>query len=158
RIALSAAYRELEQGERRHAEHLTQLLRAIPGATVVELSEPMGQAAMDNVALYPDGPDGHPLPAGYEVMAQVVAPHIRELLPEPVRGLVAIRHGENNFRVWLTTKTGRWMVPPEPELLQANGWPMEPLKEVRERDIAGLPILGIMERDPERFGPQSRQL
>ncbi|MBF0215087.1 MAG: SGNH/GDSL hydrolase family protein [Magnetococcales bacterium] len=153
-LKASAVYQELVAREEEHATRFAENLAAMPNAIWVDLLPPMSRAALDT-ALYPDGPDGHPLAAGYEQIAQAIAPKLRELLPAPTRGLVAVMTDQKSFQVWLMTRTGRWLVPADPERIAANGWSMESLKEVPARDVASVPILGVMERDPARFGPEA---
>ncbi|MBF0340417.1 MAG: SGNH/GDSL hydrolase family protein [Magnetococcales bacterium] len=151
----SPVYQELARQEQAHAERLAAALAAIPQTRVVDLLPSLSQAAMTTPGLYPDGPDGHPLEAGYRVIGEALAPVVTALLPTRPRGLVAVMQNRESFQAWLITPEGRWVVPPDPELIQANGWPMEPLRAISERDLTALPILGIMERDPKRFGPDA---
>ncbi|MGI9304016.1 MAG: hypothetical protein ACR2RB_15145 [Gammaproteobacteria bacterium] len=50
-------------------------------ARYVDVVEPLQEAALSAPALYPQDTDGHPLAAGYEVIATAMAAAVRDQLP-----------------------------------------------------------------------------
>ena len=54
-------------------------LQALQGAHYVRVWEPLQLAALGDTPLYPPDSDGHPLPHGYLVIANALAPTLRDL-------------------------------------------------------------------------------
>lgn len=146
-------YLNLVAAEAGNIERLADSIRSLPGAIYVDVVKPLQNAALGPVNLYMKGPDGHPMPAGYRVIARAVARQIEPFLPQPSRGLVALQLGKKRFQLLVLTERGYWTFAAR-ELVQANGWDDGEVHAVQRRDIEGLPTLGtIDEVDPARFGP-----
>jgi len=154
-IEPTADYRALVTAEAGHIESLAGELSAVPGARYVDLVGPLQTAVLSTPALYPASPNGHPLAAGYDVIAAALAPAVRVRLPEPPRGLVAVRIRPDQQELVLATAHGAWGFK-NLDLVRANGWAPETARPVSLRDMAGLPNLGIIDVvDPARFGPEA---
>jgi lysophospholipase L1-like esterase len=151
------AFQGLVRDEPTNIAWLAEQLRSIPRATYVDLVAPLQEAALGPAGLYPEDANGHPVAEGYAVIGRVVAEALSPLLPPDRRGLVALQTSAGGtgrtFRVFLRTSKGVWLVP-VPQLLESNGWEASDIPMVTERDLAGVPLLGQMTADPERFGPQ----
>ena len=102
--------------------------------------------------LYPSDDNGHPLTAGYRVIGDAVADAVGELLPAVLKGCVAIRI-KDEYLVMLVKDDGVWYFN-SMDVVEKNGWSVEQIQLVQDRDISGLPYGGVIrEVDPERFGP-----
>jgi lysophospholipase L1-like esterase len=146
-------YLRLVELEAANIARLSEMIRGIPNVEYVDLIAPLQQAALNRVHIYPQDADGHPLAAGYRVIANSVAPAVKRILPSLVRGLVALDAGDGRVRVMLARADGVWDFS-STHMIVANGWIMEKAKPVRQRDIETLPYRGaISAPDPARYGP-----
>lgn len=68
-----APYDRLIAAESARLDHLADQIRAIPGAQYVDVLSPLQQAVLTQEAVYPSTSDGHPLAAGYGVIAASLA-------------------------------------------------------------------------------------
>jgi lysophospholipase L1-like esterase len=154
-IAAPEEYRELVRMERGYIDELAAAVRSLEGAAYVDLVAPLQEAAVGGAALYPEDIDGHPLPAGYSIIADALAPAVDPSLPAPPRGLVALRAGEDLFHLMLVDDEGVWPFASE-EVIRGNGWRLRRARRIEPRDIAGLPIHATVDEiDPVRFGPRA---
>lgn len=61
---------------------------------------------------------------------------------------------KDNF-IALINNEGVWVFDRD-EMMIANGWPLEDIRAIKYREIANLPIRGVVTSiDPARFGPAS---
>ncbi len=147
-------YASLIDEERTNARQLADDLRKIPDVTVVDLIDPLQEAAKTNIPLYPDDVDGHPVVAGYRVIAQTLSPIIEPFLPARLEGLAAVLQDETRYRFFLVRDSQVWLLP-SPDIALQNGWSLENIPLVEEKLIQRLPLAGRMDRvDAERFGPR----
>lgn len=152
------SYRELVQGERRLLESLAEELRAIDGAAYVDVLRPMQEAAMGN-QLYPRSRNGHPIAAGYDVIAAALAPVVGERLPPRPCGLLAI--DGSGGRRFVLARDGGYRVFRDDELVSANGWAEtdDELEVSPPRSIATLEFRGFIDSvDPARYGPEALEV
>jgi lysophospholipase L1-like esterase len=148
-------YRRLVAAEGNHISELAAALRAIPDATYVDLTAPLSKAAVEAVALYPTIGNGHPISAGYAVIADTLAMAAGEKVISRPRGLVAIPLGQNHAVLYLVKQEGMWRLPGLDHALK-NGWSREQVQVVSYRSLAGLPRRGTLNIiDPDRFGPDA---
>lgn len=158
-LAAPEDYRHLIADETANVAELARALKAIPGAAYVDAVGPLQQAALGRRPTYPPGWDGHPRPAGYEVIARALAPTVGPLLPDPpAPGLLieAKADAPDQGDVVLLRYGGVWRFA-DKEAFETNGWPfaIDKLPRHTERDLAGMPFLGyITHADPARFGPR----
>lgn len=155
-LALNPDYQNLIDGERLYIEELARALQSMDGAMYVDLLRPLQEAALaTNTSIYPDSADGHPLPAGYQVIAQALAPAVEELLPKPPKGLVAMDLGGGRFTLFLVRGQEYWDFA-SAEIVQSNGWSQGNVPRVSRRDLDGLSYRGLITRsDPRRYGPNA---
>jgi len=154
-IAPTADYRALVTHEAANIAQLARALQAVPGARYVDLVQPLQRAAQSTPGLYPDNENGHPRAPGYDAIAAALAPAVAGLLPVPPRGLVAVRRGPNEHQLVLVTAQGVRAFR-DLDAVRANGWSPQAAPEVSMRDLAGLPLLGVIDAaDPVRYGPQA---
>ena len=150
-------YSNLIVAELSNIQALSTSMKKLPDVTYVDVIEPLQDAALQSQPLYPANTNGHPVAAGYKVIAQVLAPYVERLLPEKPQGLVAILDSKDTFLLRLTNDEGVWDVVSE-EMLTANGWRFEDALVVTFRDLATLPRQGTLSTvDPKRFGPNPEQ-
>ena len=148
-------YLQLVAAEGNHISELAAALRAIPDAVYVDLTVPLSDAALEPVALYPTIGNGHPISAGYAVIANTLAMAASEKVIGRPRGLVVIPLGQNLGALYLVKEDGVWRVPGMEYALK-NGWSRDQVKVVSYRSLAGLPRRGTLEViDPGRFGPDA---
>jgi len=162
RIAYSDSYEKLLNFEKTNIEKLAKSMKLLPGVTYVDLVEPLQQAALKPVQLYPENMNGHPLEGGYKVIANAIAPAVRGQMKSLryARRLGAINYDSNQARLVLVERKGYWFFS-SPQIASANGWRVfrkqrlaAPMLELRE--VIGLPLLGVIDRvDRRRFGPTS---
>ena len=153
-VAAPADYNRLVTSERGRIADLRSRLESLPGARYVDLLEPLQQAALGELSLYPETVNGHPVAAGYEVIGSELARVVADLLPASPCGLFALMD-DDTFNVLLVNRNGVWYFN-SPELIEANGWPPEELPTIALRDILELPHRGVVGSiDPARFGPAS---
>lgn len=139
--------------ETRQIERFVAALKALPGAVYADVIEPLQQAALGGVALYPADENGHPVAAGYEVIGRTIAAQLAPLLRQVPLGPAFVAAAANRYTLHLVTPEGVWLVPSE-AALEANGWSAGRFPTVDARDIAVLPLLGVLtDVDPQRFGP-----
>jgi lysophospholipase L1-like esterase len=152
---IDPVYQLLVDSETEYLEEFAQKVEARSGVTYVDLTEPLLEAAKVS-SLYTAGTDGHPVAAGYEVIARALAPAVRELLPEPPRGLVFVERAGGHSPPILLKGTSYRMFSSQ-QVFVANGWvPGAKFSVIKPRDLASFSFKGrISTVDPARFGPQS---
>lgn len=152
-IDAPAAYRRLVQAEHEHLSALGAELAAIPGAHYVDVAAPLREAATGGAALYPADINGHPIAAGYAVIAEAVAAAAAQLVRPRPSGLLAVAVSEGSYLLYLSLPQGLWRFA-DGTIARSSGWQLEQAQPVTFAAIAGLPRLGVIEQpDPERFGP-----
>ncbi len=145
------AYRSLVSEEEARIRALAAGIRALAHSTWVDVVGPLQRAALSELLYRSDG-DGHPIPPGYEIIANVLNPVVRSALVAPGTGLLFLRAGQAVYP--LLVRGGALWVFNSMETVAANGWRFADGTWVQPRQIAGLPYAGaIATADPGRFGP-----
>ena len=153
-LAAPADYLTLVRRERENIDRLRRKIASFTSAVYVDLVGPMQQAALTPNALYPPNINGHPIAAGYQVIAQALTPAVDSLLPDRPDGLIAVRVGSEAYRLVVVKEDGVWPFASQ-DILFANGWRPGEVPIVEPRDIAGLPVHAtVKEVDPDRYGPR----
>lgn len=154
-INASADYRKLVELERKNIEQLSQSFKLLPNTEYVDLVEPLQQAALFHPGLYPSGINGHPLEAGYRLIATALAPVIGKYLKEPPSGLLQVVSDKKIPVYFLVTEEGLWQYATD-RVVKSNGWNPAQARTVDARDIAVFPQLGMIDSgDPKQFGPRA---
>lgn len=154
-IVSPSDYEKLVDLERENIERLALSFRTLPRVEYVDLVAPLQKAALGRQPLYPGDMNGHPLPAGYRVIAEAMAPAVKRHLSAPPRGLLGIDRGDGRLTPVLVNAQGLWSFASE-DLIAANGWRMENFRKTSMRDVVGIPLNGaITVANPEKFGPAS---
>lgn len=152
-IEPSDEYAMLVRMEQENIAKLASSIRQVKGAQYVDVVNPLQAATSGGGALYPRDENGHPLAAGYKVIADTIASAVKTILPPPVRGLIGLVVGNDTHRLLLATRDGVWDFASERVLL-GNGWKPGTAREVHQRDIETLPYRGVITSiDPARYGP-----
>ncbi len=147
-------YTRLVKRETGNLQMLADVIRALPDAGYIDVLGPLQEAALSTPALYPPGDNGHPLTAGYRVIGDTIANAVDGLLPAVLKGGVAIRKVDG-YLVMLVKDDGVWHFS-SMDVVEKNGWSMDQIRLVQDRDISRLPYGGVIrDVDPERFGPMA---
>jgi hypothetical protein len=148
-------YLSLIKAEEANLRGLALQLAKLPHADYVDLLSPLQGEALKPLKLYPPDGNGHPLAAGYDFIARTLAPAVNRHLPQKKSGLFRIRNREKRYLFILVKDDGVWYFGSR-EIIKANGWTLDETPLIESRDIAGLPIRGIIGMaDPMQFGPKS---
>lgn len=148
-------YLTLIGAEEKNIKSLVAELAKFPNAMYVDLLVPLQQAALKPIQLYPSDINGHPIAAGYKVMAEALSSVADGYLYDNPQGLFAVELSSKDNFIALINNEGVWVFDRD-DIMKANGWPLENIKTIKYRDIANIPIRGIVTTiDPTRFGPIS---
>ena len=96
-------YKALVKSEKENIERFSNQLMRIEHTQYVDVVAPLQESALLATDIYPSSADGHPLPAGYDVIAEALRPHVQKSVPKVEDGLYSIvgkRH------VWVVVKNG----------------------------------------------------
>ncbi|MDH5526380.1 MAG: GDSL-type esterase/lipase family protein [Nitrospirota bacterium] len=152
------AYSRLVSHEGENIRELVAALQDLKGATYVDVIDPLRQVLATGVALYLPNSDGHPAPAGYEVIARVLTPVVHRMIPAPpASGVYRVVVPEGWRSAPVVHVAGRgvswfWNM----NTVMANGWPsdLSTMPVVTLRDLAVFTPQGMISgADPARFGP-----
>ncbi len=157
KLPSTSSYDTLTRSERMYLGELAETLKGIPGSQFVDVLSPMENAALTEM-LYPSDGNGHPIGVGYDVIARALAPSVgRYLKPQP-EGLAVMQSTGRQSVAVLVEKDGYWIFSRN-DLIIKNGWrSLAGAAQLSERDLAGLPVKGIITSiDVDRFGPQAFQ-
>ena len=148
-------YKALVADESDNIRRFADELSKIPEAIYVDVVDPLQKAAKQATPLYLEDINGHPIEAGYKIIARTIAAMVQPFLSDPLEGLVAIRQDKNNYLIFLVRDGKAWLVPSR-DILNQNGWkPTNIIYEKNERRVTRLPLAGVMDRvDVTRFGPR----
>ncbi len=152
-IEAHEVYAQLVAAEQGNINELAQRLRGLPNSVYVDVVEPLQNAALDYAPLYPENFNGHPLAAGYEVIAHAIANVVHPMIPPLPTGPVAVKTSDDRYQVFVVQEGKAWLFPNR-ELLKANGWGDEDIPLVSPRDLAYLSRGVVDGVDRSRFGPR----
>ena len=148
------AFTRLIQAESARIARLTDALRAIPHARIVDLVPPLQAAAMTRQDLYPASENGHPLGGGYQIIGETMGKAVQDLIPVQPQGVFLVPIGHGRTAYFLIRDQKRWFFESE-SILRANGWRPESIGRIQPRDVANIPFGGtIRTADPRAFGPR----
>ena len=77
-MTIDADYQILVDDETIRINKFSSLLKGLDGAEYVDVTAPLKKSAMGNTNLYPENSNGHPIAAGYSVIASAVTPVVRQ--------------------------------------------------------------------------------
>lgn len=150
-------YKSLIERESENIQWLVNKLSSIDNARYVDVVAPLQEAALGSVALYPKHMDGHPVAAGYNVIANALFQSLDKLLPERQKGLFLLETEKGKRIFLLLTNKGYWIFK-SLEMVEGNDWSTENVKALHYKDIVRLPKMGIIDQvDALHFGPKSIQ-
>lgn len=146
-------YQKLIALELSHIKRLGNEIGSIAGVVYVDVVGPLQQAALAGLHLYPEDINGHPVAAGYQVIAETVAKIIKDLINPIPHGLYGVRSVDNQANIALVNEKGGWLFA-SMDLVEKNGWPEGQISILSQRDFASLPFMGVINQvDRTRFGP-----
>lgn len=155
-ISLDPKYSELIEKEQRNINELAQRLgRLSPRPDYVDLVGPMQDAALGNTRMYRSNINGHPVEAGYKVIADAIVPIISPYLQKVPNGLVKILEKNRPYEYFLVR--GSQIYPfSAPQLVLDNGWKLDAANIVPERRLYGFLMKApIGTVDHAKYGPTS---
>ena len=148
-------YRTLVEREAANIDWLAEQIKADPGAVYVDVVSPMQEAALSSTPLYPTNINGHPVEAGYGIIAKAIATAIEQYLKPRPKGLYGLPVSDNRVMLMLVKKEGVFPFK-SVDIAVENGWKPGRINEISLRDMANLPRYRVIDTvAPERFGPDS---
>ena len=151
------SYQQLVASEARFIKDMESRLSRLTGVDYIDVVTPLQQAALGDVPLYPPN-NGHPVAAGYAVIAQALLPQVNRYVDAPPRGIVGVpasSGGDSAVSVFLVSDQVQRLVNPG-EFMRVNDWSMEDLKVVTARDLATLPTGStISTSSPGQYSPEA---
>lgn len=161
KIKPEAKYDQLVAMEKMNIDRLASKLKQLPHTTYVDLVEPMQQAALKSVRLYPENMNGHPVAAGYGVIARVIASATKKQL-KTVRNRrhVAALHVSPTQMQLVLVRQGDYWIFSSPEMATKNGWKVVrnrqiAVPKIKSKELIRLPLKGVINSVNRReFGPR----
>jgi hypothetical protein len=146
-------YQTLIVREAANLEKLAGEIQSYPQVVYVDVLQSLQQRAMRAAGLYPEDENGHPVALGYQVIGRVLAEAVRPYLSIPRQELATIEVTLGQYRYLLLKDNGVYIFE-SPDFIEANGWQPGAVKTVTNKDIADLPLRGMInEINPPLFGP-----
>ncbi len=156
-ISAPPEFDALVAAEQAHIDTLARQLQALKAARYVDVVTALQAAAAGPEPLYPTDWDGHPVAAGYAVIAAALHDDLAGLIRPLPTGLVALTEQGGGIRsLQLLTADGRWVFR-DADVAAASGWSLSAVQSVPPGEMDLLPYLGTIERpDADRFGPEGQ--
>jgi len=156
-----AKYDQLITMEKENIDRLVSKLKLLPKSTYVDLVGPMQQAALQSVPLYPDNINGHPVAAGYRVIARIIASAAKKQLytVRNRRRVAALQLSPTQIQLVLVRQSDYWIFG-SPEMAKKNGWKVIhnnqiTVPRIKISEIIRLPLKGVINSVNRReFGPR----
>ncbi len=146
-------YTRLVSMEHANIQDLARIFSQLPNVTYVDVVTPLQRAALQSKPIYPRDTNGHPVYAGYRVIAQAITPEVNRLLRPMKRTLAVAELPDDSTQYLLLTNRGAILFRTA-ETAQRNGWKLTDAKRLRTRDFTRLPFLGATDDvAPSKFGP-----
>jgi len=146
-------YQDLVELELKNIQRLADHIQQLDGAVYVDLVESMQTGALTREPLYPKSINGHPIAAGYRVIAETMAHAVRQYSNVKPKGLYAVNVGNGKYIRILAKKRSAWVFASQ-QMLEANGWSTNGIRIMSSRDFATLAIKGYVNHvDQLLFGP-----
>lgn len=136
-------YKALIKSEKANIESLAKIIDSIDGAQYVNTVKPLQHAALNAVALYPNGVNGHPVAEGYRIIGKTLATSIQPRIPETVSGLVLVPSEGDKFQPLFVNEAGYWHFP-NPTDFEKHGWNLKASPVVRMRNLAHRDYAGVL--------------
>ena len=151
---LPEEYTVLVNNEQNYINWFGLELSKIPGAQYINIVKVLQKQALLPIAMYPADGNGHPIAAGYKVIADHLANEI-ELKWEVPEGLVALFTSESKYQLGLIRDNNYWLFA-NTDLIEQNGWDPSVIPiTIKNRDIANLNKKGLITLvDKQQFGPR----
>ena len=146
-------YLSLVQDESERINAFSKVLSQLPAAYYVDVAEALKLAALTSTPLYPTGMNGHPMAAGYAVIAETLTPKLKKLIVSQKEGVVVRVTAENNQVPLYLKQDQYWLIKGGHEeitkLVVASG-----SRVVKGRELAGFKYMG--HRDVEGISVELR--
>lgn len=139
---IPATYESLLGNERRRIAWISGKMRSAPHMQYVDVVSPLREAAAERADLYPPGPDGHPLAAGYEVIARALSAQVKKYLRPVPSGIVEVEGAPEGEELAYVESENYWYVTNSAALrkrLQAEGKAIRkiPWRDLHMRRLSG---------------------
>ena len=146
-------YQTLIVREAANMEQLSRQIQSYPQVEYVDVLQSLQQHAMQAALLYPEGENGHPIAAGYEVIGRILAEAVKPHLSMPRQELATLEVAPGEYSYILLKDNGVYIFE-SPDFIESNGWPPGRVKTVTQDAIADLPLRGVInEVNPALYGP-----
>lgn len=147
-------YSTLVNNEQEYIQWISSKFMSISDAQYIDIVKVLQKEAQQQLALYPDDGNGHPIATGYKIIADQLAKEI-ELSWQIPEGLVALFTSKSNYQLGLIRGDNYWQFS-NTELIEANGWSPETVPvSIKPRDIANLKKQGFIATvDQQKYGPR----
>jgi lysophospholipase L1-like esterase len=133
-IAAPAGYLELVSEERQRREEFLASVSRLPDVHVIDLTSPLQDALLSGTAIYPADFDGHPVAAGYDIIAGRIAEVVSGLVPRQPCGPVQFQSRDDRWHQAMVLPDGSYWL----TALAVDAGPREGVSRVEERFIDGL--------------------
>ena len=145
-LAAPAAYQQAVMAEAERIAWLETQIRALGTAQFIDVAGPLSEAVRGAGRLFPESLDGHPVSAGYSVIARELVSALASELPAPPSGLVISQTG-NDVAVPLFVRSGQyWLVNGDYRPLLAEF----PSTQVQELNLESMVMMGRVTTDQVR--------
>jgi len=160
-ISAPRSYLTLIDNEKKNIVELADTLSRLPGSKYVDVVEALQSAALKSEPLYPANINGHPVGAGYDVIADRVSASVKNRIKLPKPGLALVEYGPGKYRLALIKREGFWTFF-TPQWAIENGWKIDETSKktkiqwLKLRDMASIGNMGVIKKiDRTRFGPHA---
>lgn len=161
RIKPDAKYSMLVNMEKENIDRLVSKLMQLPKISYVDLVEPLQLAALGSTPLYPENTNGHPVAAGYNVIARAIALATEKRLRKSRdrRHVAALQISPTQIRLVLVRQGDYWIFS-SPKMATKNGWQVMRNRQItvpgiKSSEIIRLPLKGVIDSVNRReFGPR----
>lgn len=133
---IDPVYKSLIKAETQRLKDFKSSLKSLSRGSFVDLLPALQAAILNPKQLYPSDTNGHPLPAGYQVIAETLLPAVKEILPEPKKGLLIFSASGKDF-YYLVEGKEYWQFE-SLAAVRAKGLDPEEAELVELRDLARL--------------------
>jgi len=148
-------YQRLVQSEGDNIRNFSAYLSGLAGKPlVVDLLGVLQQAALTRADIYPPDINGHPMRPGYRLIGETIAKTVRPWLARSGEGLFVV-DAPGDSKVYLLVRGGVLRTFASAELAVQNGWDLDNVDPILERDIRRLWWSNLIETvKPDLYGPE----
>jgi lysophospholipase L1-like esterase len=140
-IPFHQTYEALVVAETQNIVRLSARLKKVKGAVYVDSVAALQSAVLESNDVYPHSMDGHPMPEGYDVIAETLRAETEKRLPAVADGLYQI--GKRS-PPWVLVENGHKRLINSTEELERLGLDPKTAKLIRPRDLERFPYMSLL--------------